>query len=542
MKKHNPKRFRVVRGFVLTLMLLMVFMAGTSVAADVYLKAATFVKTMPDGTAITMWGYSSCDATFTTCAAATVPGPTITTAEGDTLHIHVQNGLTGLKTEPTSVVIHGQTPVLAAGTYPVWTDGTTGPRTNTSQRVRSFTTEAAIGATVVYTWTGLKPGTYLYQSGTHPAVQVQMGLYGALIVNSATANQAYDNASTAYDAQVTLLMSEIDPELHYSIESGRYGTPPPAPPAKPLRGQRTSAEDYHPKYFLINGTPYSPGIAPILAGNPGQRLLLRFLNAGLIEKTPTLQNHMTVVAEDGNLYPYSKSQYSILLPAGKTMDAVLTTPAQAGYIPIHDRSLNLSNAAATPGGDLIYLQAGPSPVTLTVLKNGTGTGRVSALSIPGGIDCGAVCTQSYVANTEIRLVGTPSPGSLLTAWTGGGCSGFGDCIVTMNADTTVTATFTKFTNVTVISPIKGAVVSAGSTINIRWGAPATAVTFRIQYSLNGGFAWTTIATGVTGSIYPWTTPVPTATNTNVVVRVQAYNAKGALIGTGSSGKFTISVP
>ena len=26
----------------------------------------------------------------------------------------------------------------------------------------------------------MKPGTYLYQSGTHPQVQVQMGLYGGV--------------------------------------------------------------------------------------------------------------------------------------------------------------------------------------------------------------------------------------------------------------------------------------------------------------------------------------------------------------------------
>ena len=31
-----------------------------------------------------------------------------------------------------------------------------------------------------YSWTSMKPGTYLYHSGTHPQVQVQMGLYGGV--------------------------------------------------------------------------------------------------------------------------------------------------------------------------------------------------------------------------------------------------------------------------------------------------------------------------------------------------------------------------
>ena len=142
---------------------------------------------------------------------------------------------------------------------------------------------------------------------------------------------------------------------------------------------------------------------------PNQRLLIRFLNAGLVEKTPTLQNqYMTIIAEDGNLLPYSKEQYSLLLPAGKTMDAILT-PAAAGYIPVFDRSLNLTNAAASPGGDRVYLQVvAADQFTLTVAKNGTGTGTITAESLPGGIDCGSVCSQTYNSGTVLRLVGTPA--------------------------------------------------------------------------------------------------------------------------------------
>ncbi len=176
---------------------------------------------------------------------------------------------------------------------------------------------------VIYTWPSVKAGTYLYQSGTHPAVQVQMGLYGPLKVDFAT-NQAYSDASTAYDTDVVLLFSEIDPALHEAIANNTYG------PGKAM----TSTVDYYPKYSLINGEPYSVGLAPLAVGSAGQTLLIRFLNAGLLEKTPTLQQsqYMTLIAEDGNLYPYSKQQYSLLLPAGKTADAIFTLP-QAGYHP-----------------------------------------------------------------------------------------------------------------------------------------------------------------------------------------------------------------
>ena len=555
MKKDNRAQIRSVKVFILMLMIGWIFAAGISFGAtiNVYLRADTFTKTMPDGEVITMWGYVLTDSAFSPLPGevAKVPGPTLTATAGDTLNIHVQNNITGLYTEPTSVIILGQTPSLTAGTYPTWTDGTTGPRTSAAQRVRSFTTETAVAGTGIYTFTGLRTGTYLYQSGTHPGIQVQMGLYGPLIVNPATAGRAYDDASTAYDSQVTLLYSEIDPELHYSIQSGLYGTPPAAPPATPVRGQRTSPEDYHPKYFLINGEPYWPGLSPIPAGNANQRVLIRFLNAGLVEKTPTLQNQsMTIIAEDGNLLPYSKDQYSLLLPAGKTMD-VLLTPAASGYIPVYDRSLNLTNAAASPGGDLVFLQidmgAGIVPaatVTLTVAKDGTGSGTITALSLPGGISCGLVCSRAYLSGTQLRLGATPDPGSLLTAWSGGGCSGMGDCIVTLNADTTVTATFAAFSGLTLLSPNGGEIIPAGSTYAISWGAPAypAGTTFRLQYSTNGT-RWIQIARDLTGSSYVWTVPLLTRTASRARVRVQAYNARGRRIATDTSnGPFTISVP
>jgi hypothetical protein len=113
--------------------------------------------------------------------------------------------------------------------------------------------------------------------------------------------------------------------------------------------------DYLPRYFLINGKPYANAPQVLTAGKPGQKVLLRFLNAGLLEKTPTLFNsYETIVAEDGNLMPYPKAQYSTLLPAGKTLDSLFITTI-AGKIALFDRSLNLSNGPVSPGGMLTYL-------------------------------------------------------------------------------------------------------------------------------------------------------------------------------------------
>lgn len=76
---------------------------------------------------------------------------------------------------------------------------------------------------------------------------------------------------------------------------------------------------------------------------------------------------------------------------------------------------------------------------LTVAKGGGGTGTVT--SSPGGIDCGIDCTDEFVHGTSVTLTATPADDSVFTGWSGGGCSGTGKCVVTMDETKSVTATF-----------------------------------------------------------------------------------------------------
>jgi WD40 repeat protein len=81
----------------------------------------------------------------------------------------------------------------------------------------------------------------------------------------------------------------------------------------------------------------------------------------------------------------------------------------------------------------------PDPETLTVSKDGTGSGTVS--SAPAGINCGGDCTEDFAADTVVTLTATATDGSEFTGWSGSGCSGTGVCIVTMSEARSVTATF-----------------------------------------------------------------------------------------------------
>src|SRR6267378_3463850 len=93
-------------------------------------------------------------------------------------------------------------------------------------RVQSFATEVVFGTPANLAWSNLKPGTYLIESGTHPSIQGPMGLYGVLVVTTApttstttppvtTPGTAYPATATTaavpYDADVPLVLSEIDP-------------------------------------------------------------------------------------------------------------------------------------------------------------------------------------------------------------------------------------------------------------------------------------------------------------------------------------------
>jgi YD repeat-containing protein len=98
------------------------------------------------------------------------------------------------------------------------------------------------------------------------------------------------------------------------------------------------------------------------------------------------------------------------------------------------------------------------------------------------------------------------------------------------------------TAITVLSPNGGEIIPSGSTYTIRWSAPSSAVKFDLQYSINNGTAWTTIATNVTGTSYNWSVTKPAANKINCFVKVIGYNSSGVMVGEDKSNAiFTIEV-
>jgi hypothetical protein len=190
---------------------ILLFSAGISFAQTASLTATRQTTTLPDGNTVAMWGWvcgtagapATCSGLNGLAQTTTVWQPPLITvplaagATTGTLTITLTNNLP----VETSLTIVGQlggglgAPVREAGprtdgahqeqTEVTWTTNIPGTFVPPAQgaRARSFAPEAAPNTgTQTYTWTALKPGTYLIETGTYPSIQGPMGLYGVLVV------------------------------------------------------------------------------------------------------------------------------------------------------------------------------------------------------------------------------------------------------------------------------------------------------------------------------------------------------------------------
>jgi FtsP/CotA-like multicopper oxidase with cupredoxin domain len=312
--------------------------------------------TQPDGQMIYSWGYGCNGApsgfapaaiTSTFCNTMQVPGPTLIVNEGQTVTVILKNGL------PNAA---GNTSILFPGFNVTATGGVTGLLTN----------EAAPGGTVTYSFKATSPGTRAYYSGTQGDLQVEMGLYGAIIVlptsipsnctsGLAAANlaveanwhesdfrlaaAAYDHAKTCYDREYLFQFSEMDPNIHHQADL-QAATKTGCTPGAAGCSLEVPTEPYHPSYFMINGRSMPDDMDPNYAlqyphqpynGNPhmhpGEQVLLRIIGQGRWQH-PFHEhgNHVRILGRDGNLILSQTDPNSL---AGPLLFTTTTTPGVA---------------------------------------------------------------------------------------------------------------------------------------------------------------------------------------------------------------------
>ncbi|MBI5136680.1 MAG: PKD domain-containing protein [Nitrospirae bacterium] len=355
-------------------------------AATANLRAAEGDVTMPDGVVVHIWGFADCGADPTCAAnpAPTLPGPVLEATAGDPLTVHIENDL-GVA---VSFMLAGQQidPLIGYGT---------GVKP-------AYTTEVAAGGSGDYTFSALRPGTFLYESATDQAKQVQMGLYGALVVrpvgyDAATARTDFGPLTGSdFDREAVLVLSEIDPNWHAAVQAG----------------QPYNAVYFTAKYWLINGKAY-PDTADLLA-NTGDRLLVRLLNAGSEPHVIVSQGQMqSLIGNDGFPVTFPQSRDGSEVSPGETMDVLVTAPAK-GVFPIYDRTLDITNADVFPGGMITMLRV----LDLADGFNALTTAPTSALSGQNYVyDFLAVDAANLGSTHTYSLVGPPA-GMTIDAATG----------------------------------------------------------------------------------------------------------------------------
>jgi hypothetical protein len=249
----------------------------------------------------------------------------------------------------------------ASGTPPVQ-----GPRLQSMGTEVAAVAAGTTSTPASLTWANLRPGTYLLESGTHPSIQVPMGLIGMLVVTTTpsgtTAGTAYPAVAATtktaavpavpYNAELPLEFSEIDPVQNKSVDqavrtsgfsettvwsglTGACGNPA----SSNYHTCYPPAVNYTPFYFLINGLAFdkanpAPSLFAATAGVSGTppapvttgisatgTVLLRLVNAGLRMHVPAVVGSQTtgftgagasatvggftLIAEDGNPLPTS---------------------------------------------------------------------------------------------------------------------------------------------------------------------------------------------------------------------------------------------
>jgi Tol biopolymer transport system component len=112
-----------------------------------------------------------------------------------------------------------------------------------------------------------------------------------------------------------------------------------------------------------------------------------------------------------------------------------TTGMKQAYLQI------LSNADTNPVLTMPLTGQGIPPLFLTTKITGNGT--VNNLAQPPVFSCAApTCIAPAAYGSSLVLRATPSTKYTFAGWTGGGCSGVDDCLLTLLADTTISAQFT----------------------------------------------------------------------------------------------------
>lgn len=239
-----------------------------------------------DGVVVTAWAFNG-----------VVPGPTLRVQEGDIVRVHFTN----THHQPHTIHWHG-----------IYADQKHDGVPHTSLAVMP-------GETYVYEFVAEHAGTYIYHCHVDSYRHIDMGMYGALIIDPV--------GEKSWDREYTLVLDDWD--SHVEPLATRY---------EPV-----------PNHFLINGKAFPE--LPTLPIKVGETTRVRLINIGNHNFAMHLHGpHFKVVATDGFPLPQPYMKDTLDIAPGERYEIEIR-PTKAGMYPFHAHNIQyVRNDGSYPGG------------------------------------------------------------------------------------------------------------------------------------------------------------------------------------------------
>ncbi len=250
--------------------------AGAGQVREFTLVAEPVRWEIQPGLVVDGWGYNG-----------QIPGPTLRATEGDRVRVHLTNHLP----VPTTIHWHGID-------VPLSMDGVPGLSQEPVPPGGSFT----------YEFVATNPGTRWYHSHVDSNLQIQLGLFGALIIDPRRPEPEH------FDREYTYLLSEKALDVTPEVALGRAQ----------VRDQDAGngrGGAFTPDLFLMNGKA-GDAVEPMHIA-PGERIRIRLINAGNLVHAMHLHGHsFRIIATDGNPVPAAAQllKDTVLIGPGERYD------------------------------------------------------------------------------------------------------------------------------------------------------------------------------------------------------------------------------
>ena len=240
--------------------------------------------TMPDGRAVEFWGFEDPASKI----RKPFPSAPIRVREGQVVHTTIKSG-------KGSHTIHHH----AINSSP-FNDGV-------------GHTSFEVNGSYTYQWRAHGAGTYFYHCHKNTVLHLEMGMYGALIVDPPDGPGRAFAGGPRYEVERIWVADDVDPAWRLLEHDAG------------LCGEDVGLNDFNPKYFLVTGVPSArtrsdPRVA--VRARAGQSVLVRLINASYSVLRVTLGVPVRVVTADGHPLGTPDRPWSqpFTIPAGQPFE------------------------------------------------------------------------------------------------------------------------------------------------------------------------------------------------------------------------------